>query len=195
MLLILGNTCSFTNISPLPRKKLDTVKSASLGVTAKGFTPSHNLTLLLVLLHLPRPSQPTTLMWQLLVLWGPAQTSPPSWSLLRCSGGNNHWCLCDSQCFSYHIGQADAYSGIHMPYLNRVLAASHLLTLCSQVAWVLSGSSPPLWKFFLGLLLRLLSIWPLEYQWCSPRLHPDSPHTSYKLSGWLRPWCQVQLPG
>ena len=60
-----------------------------------------------------------------------------------------------------------------MPYLNRVLEASHPFTLCSQVAWALSGSSPSFLMFFLGLLC----IWPLEYlKWCSQRLHPDSPH-------------------
>ena len=40
MLMILGKICSFTNIRLFPRKKLDTAKSGSLGITAKSFTPS-----------------------------------------------------------------------------------------------------------------------------------------------------------
>lgn len=68
MLLILGNIRSFTNMRPLPRKMLDTVKSGLLGMTAKGFTPSHNFTLWLVLFHLPRLPQPAILLCQSFVL-------------------------------------------------------------------------------------------------------------------------------
>lgn len=118
MLLILGNIRSFTNMRPLPRKMLDTVKSGLLGMTAKGFTPSHNFTLWLVLFHLPRLPQPAILLCQSFVLWGPAQTSPPLWSLLRCPCRSNHRHLYDFQGLCCHVWQAEAYSGTCEPHLN-----------------------------------------------------------------------------
>lgn len=82
----------------------------------------------------------------------------------------------DLQCFSYCMGQADAYSGIYMTYLNRVLAASHPFTLCSQGAWALSGSSLSFLMFFswapLYMITRILKmVFTKASSWLSSQLH------------------------